>query len=824
MNFSNLLNPLGEEQAPSPTPNSNPAPPLPPSRMSSDFLDSSRNASSTMGPGSFSYAPSDLVGDSEGEDVDIGATVAPPTGLPIEMMPEMHSLELGIAAHVLAHTGLAASPLDAAALPTFPPTQLPPDSLAPMEGVSPASTGSFVPDSDDEALLKRAQSGKGKGKVKVTDEKEGVVDVMSVDGEAGDAAALLNAQSSSRPALPKPKPSSSSIKPKSRAFPFPSTSAASSPAPSPGPSGLSNEVHFDLSSSMTGHDDTAQPEPLLSSSTAPLAPLTTTHLASSSLCNRPRLSAPFESYIPPHAGAESDEEDEEELKRRAQQRRAATLAAKGKSRAKIAEERGGEGEEDDRLYCVCQELYDPERMMIACDRCEEWFHTDCVGIPDDSVELVDQFICPKCQAKFTERTTWRACCARPTCRKPAVPLSKYCSDYCGISVASARLALLQLSNGTEPSAFWSRVEGARRKEAEVVDAAPPSSSSGPTTRIDREAFEDARTLARLEAKLGETNARRAALERAVGLVEKRLEYLKIAIRRWEALCQATADELASAGIDMGGEGGGSQGAEGAGGAGTKAGGRKKGKGGKKKGPVAATSLPEAQCGLDVRLVYDDAAWAEWVASDTPGGDEGAGDEEGGRRILEAQERGEVEVVLQMALEMLGGVCLETRKRCERHTGWQKVREADFQVEKAVLTRRLTRLAHLSTSLESQITLHQQAAAFRASNARRTCDPARLIAVDEFMWEQAEPGRAGVRTSLGKASGGRSTSPVQHRGAVTGVGMNGHGQGGAGKNKAAREKEREDSEGGQDALVEVPADLLKHLSRRELAMLKAQSRA
>ncbi|GAA5933685.1 hypothetical protein JCM1841_005505 [Sporobolomyces salmonicolor] len=821
MNFSNLLNPSGEEEAPAPTPNANPAPPLPTSRMSFDFFDSSRNASPATGPGSFSPAAADLVGDSEGEDMDTDAMVAPLTGLPIELMPEMHSLELGIAAHVLAHTGLAASPLDASALPPFPPTQLPPDSPAPAEGVSPASTGDFVPDSDDEPALKRVQSGKGKVKVKVKvkDEKEGTVDVMNVDGEAADAAALLKAQLASRPALPKPKPSPFSAKPKSRTFPFPSTSAASSPALSPGPSGLSNEVHFDPSSSTADHDDSAQLELLPSSSTAPLVPLTTTHLVSSSPSTRPRLSAPFESYMPPRAGAESDEEDEEELKRRAQQRRAATLAARGKSRAKIAEERGGEGEEDDRLYCVCQELYDPERMMIACDRCEEWFHTDCVGIPDDSVELVDQFICPKCQAKFTERTTWRACCARPTCRKPAVPLSKYCSNYCGISVASARLALLQLSNGTELGAFWSRVEGARRKEAEVVDASP----SGPTTRVDREASEDARTLARLEAKLEETNARRSALERAVALVEKRLEYLKIAIRRWEALCQATADELASAGIDMGGGGSGSQRVEEAGGAGTKAGGRKKGKGGKKKGPVAATSLPEAQCGLDVRLVYDDAAWAEWVVSDSQGGDEGGGEEEGGRRILEAQERGEVEVVLQMALEMLGGVCLETRKRCERHTGWQKVREADFQVEKAVLTRRLTRLAHLSSSLESQITLHQQAAAFRASNAGRTCDPTRLITVDEFMREQAERGRAGVRMSPGKASGGKSTSLVQ-RWAGTAVGVNGHGQGGAGNNRAAREKEREDSEGGQDALVDVPADLLKHLSRRELAMLKAQSRA
>jgi hypothetical protein len=53
---------------------------------------------------------------------------------------------------------------------------------------------------------------------------------------------------------------------------------------------------------------------------------------------------------------------------------------------------------DDRLYCSCKQLYDPERMMIACDRCvlarcspygswhvklkytsnrcDEWYHLD----------------------------------------------------------------------------------------------------------------------------------------------------------------------------------------------------------------------------------------------------------------------------------------------------------------------------------------------------------------------------------------------------------------------------------------------------------------
>jgi COMPASS component SPP1 len=57
----------------------------------------------------------------------------------------------------------------------------------------------------------------------------------------------------------------------------------------------------------------------------------------------------------------------------------------------------GEGvEEDDKLYCVCKTRYDEEKVMIACDRCDEWFHTQCVGIREEEVDLVDQFICPGC--------------------------------------------------------------------------------------------------------------------------------------------------------------------------------------------------------------------------------------------------------------------------------------------------------------------------------------------------------------------------------------------------------------------------------------------
>lgn len=35
-------------------------------------------------------------------------------------------------------------------------------------------------------------------------------------------------------------------------------------------------------------------------------------------------------------------------------------------------------------------------IMLSFGRCDEWYHTQCVNMPDLEVDLVDQFICPPC--------------------------------------------------------------------------------------------------------------------------------------------------------------------------------------------------------------------------------------------------------------------------------------------------------------------------------------------------------------------------------------------------------------------------------------------
>eukprot|EP01083_Nonionella_stella_P287263 977719_1 len=51
---------------------------------------------------------------------------------------------------------------------------------------------------------------------------------------------------------------------------------------------------------------------------------------------------------------------------------------------------------DSELYCVCRQPYRKKDFMIACDRCEEWYHGKCIGISSNFSKLVEQYLCFKC--------------------------------------------------------------------------------------------------------------------------------------------------------------------------------------------------------------------------------------------------------------------------------------------------------------------------------------------------------------------------------------------------------------------------------------------
>jgi len=53
-------------------------------------------------------------------------------------------------------------------------------------------------------------------------------------------------------------------------------------------------------------------------------------------------------------------------------------------------------EEAMSVFCVCRQPDTGDKAMINCDRCKDWFHYDCVGIPAEGPGEVVEYLCPKC--------------------------------------------------------------------------------------------------------------------------------------------------------------------------------------------------------------------------------------------------------------------------------------------------------------------------------------------------------------------------------------------------------------------------------------------
>lgn len=62
---------------------------------------------------------------------------------------------------------------------------------------------------------------------------------------------------------------------------------------------------------------------------------------------------------------------------------------------------------DNNLYCICKRKYEEGEKMMACDKCDDWMHFDCIGYQGDvESELTKgiKFICMNCDLKDDEET------------------------------------------------------------------------------------------------------------------------------------------------------------------------------------------------------------------------------------------------------------------------------------------------------------------------------------------------------------------------------------------------------------------------------------
>eukprot|EP01132_Coremiostelium_polycephalum_P005543 gene5543-6902_t len=58
---------------------------------------------------------------------------------------------------------------------------------------------------------------------------------------------------------------------------------------------------------------------------------------------------------------------------------------------------------DERLYCICKRKYDSKTFMIACDKCDEWYHGECVNISEKDAKKIKSYVCIKCKRKEKEK-------------------------------------------------------------------------------------------------------------------------------------------------------------------------------------------------------------------------------------------------------------------------------------------------------------------------------------------------------------------------------------------------------------------------------------
>ncbi|KAL2117903.1 hypothetical protein VTJ04DRAFT_7563 [Mycothermus thermophilus] len=230
---------------------------------------------------------------------------------------------------------------------------------------------------------------------------------------------------------------------------------------------------------------------------------------------------------------------------------------------------GNSSESDNGPYCLCRGP-DDHRFMIACDRCEDWFHGECIGMDKHTGEnLVQRYICPNCTEGGRYTTRYKKMCSLPGCINPsriydAVRPSIFCSsDHCQAWWEQLIATLPRSKDGAPPEVSdWLTQEefiGLLDAPTKPAPAADSESDPPPTApwHLGQKPFAtppnfwdspaSARALTAEEQELITTSAAaRSQLGEEIILCKKMLQLIDMAVKQRDAAIAAgkgTAKDL-----------------------------------------------------------------------------------------------------------------------------------------------------------------------------------------------------------------------------------------------------------------------------------------